>query len=185
MRAGRDRLGDMAMPELRIQLTKRADGGAVLRCVRADGTVTWQRHDGRQGAFFPLHDLTHYAVETVLGFRRGFFGLIADGWAIDETSGKGQRGPLPPEAVLVEHLVGLLDVERATAGEWTAMELAAQLALAGVDDRMDGSGAVPPPLTDAGLHRVRDRRRELFAQWAGVAPAGILELPFDRPAPAA
>ena len=29
--------------------------------------------------FFALHDLTHYAVETVLGFREGFYGLVAAG----------------------------------------------------------------------------------------------------------
>jgi hypothetical protein len=164
------------MPELRIQLTKRADGGAVLRCVRADGSATWQRQDGHQAAFFPLHDLTHYTVETVLGFRDGFFGLIADGWAVEDTSGKGARGPLPPEALVVERLVGLLDVERTTGNEWTAAEFAAQLALAGSGD------AASYKLTDARLGLVRTRRRELFARWAAVAPGEILELPFERPA---
>lgn len=57
------------MPEL-IRMTKQADGGAVLHCVRADGSVTWRRHEGRQAAFFPLHDLSHYPVETGLGCLR-------------------------------------------------------------------------------------------------------------------
>jgi len=48
---------------LRVEITKRADGAGVLRCVRDDGSVTWQKHD-RHAAFFALHDLTHYAVET-------------------------------------------------------------------------------------------------------------------------
>ena len=83
------------MAELLIQLTKRPDGGAVLRCVRGDGTVTWQRHEGAHGRFFPLHDLTHYAVETTLGFRSGFYGLIADepdrqGHARGERSERGR-----------------------------------------------------------------------------------------------
>jgi hypothetical protein len=164
------------MPELHVQLTKCADGGAVLRCIRADGSATWQRHKGRQAAFFPLHDLTHYAVETVLGFRCGFFGLIAEGWGIDETSGKGPGGPLPQEAVLVEHLVGFLDVERATAGAWTAAEYVDQLVLRGLIT----SDATPAWLTDAALDRVRVRRRELFAEWTKVAPASRLELTFDR-----
>jgi hypothetical protein len=79
------------MPALAIQIEKRADGRATLRCTRGDGSVTWQVQRARHAAFFPLHDLTHYAVETVLGFRRGFFGLIADGWDIDDTTGKGRR----------------------------------------------------------------------------------------------
>lgn len=79
------------MPELLIQLTKRADGGAVLRCVRADGSVTWQRHEGRQPAFFPLHDLIHYAVESELGFHRGFYGLVAARAAVRPSAGGGLR----------------------------------------------------------------------------------------------
>ena len=68
-----------------IEFTKRADGRVVLRCVRADESVTWQRNDDQNARFFPLHDLTHYAVEIELGFARGFFGLIAEGWTIEET----------------------------------------------------------------------------------------------------
>lgn len=79
-----------AAPPLRVQLTKRV-GGGVLNCIRADGTVTWQTQDGPPGLFFPYHDLTHYAVEIVLGFRHAFYGLLADGWTIDDTGGKGVR----------------------------------------------------------------------------------------------
>src|SRR5947207_10613282 len=63
-----------------IEFAKRKDGNTVLRCIRDDGSTSWQRVDDNQAAFFPLHDLTHYAVETELGFGQGFYGLIADGW---------------------------------------------------------------------------------------------------------
>src|SRR4051812_11259140 len=102
---------------MRVELTARADGASVLRCTRADGSTVWQRHDGHQARFFPFHDLTHFAVETTLGFHRGFFGLIADGWEIAETEGKGARGALPPETVLVEQVVGLFDRERVGGAE--------------------------------------------------------------------
>lgn len=161
------------IPGLTIELTRRADGGSVLQCIRRDGTVTWQRHDGHQAAFFPGHDLTHYAVETVLGFGCGFFGLIAAGWEIEETDGKGARGALPPEAVLVEHLVGFLDVERTTGAEWSASEYATQLALRGMD-----TAGLPRPLTDAALYHVRRRRDALLAEWATVQPGSRLELDF-------
>ena len=96
---------------MRIEIVKRADGAGVLRCVRPDGSVTWQKQT-RHAAHFALHDLTHYAVETALGYRRGFFGLIAEGWDIEDTSGKGGRGALPAEALEVERIVGLFDSER-------------------------------------------------------------------------
>ena len=74
------------MPDLLIRIKKKTDGSAALTCTRADGSVTWQRQDGQLGRFFPLHDLTHYAVEQTLGFPRAFYGLLAEGWAVAEIS---------------------------------------------------------------------------------------------------
>lgn len=141
--------------------------------------MTWQRQEGRQAAFFPLHDLTHYAVEHELGLRDGFYGLIAAGWDIAATQGKGARGPLPAETLVVEHLVGMLDTERASGTEWTAADINRQAAL------FANAGGRPAPraLTDAELARVRARVRELFGRWAGLAPGGTIELDFDRPSP--
>src|SRR5438309_3304320 len=72
------------MNDLLIRIKKKSDGSAALSCLRADGSVTWQRQTGQQGRFFPLHDLTHYAVETVLGYARGFYGLVAEGWDLTD-----------------------------------------------------------------------------------------------------
>jgi hypothetical protein len=63
------------MASLQINLKKISDEQASLNCRRADSTVTWSRVH----PFYPRHDLSHFAVETVLGLRQGFFGLIAEG----------------------------------------------------------------------------------------------------------
>ena len=149
----------------------------MLECRRADGSATWQCHQGRQAAFFPLHDLTHYAVETELGFRDGFYGLVAAGWDIPDTEGKEARGPLPAETLAVEHLVGMLDTERPSGTEWTAADVNHQAALFAVG----GGRPAPRALTDAELARVRARVRELFGRWAELPPGETLELRFDRP----
>jgi hypothetical protein len=81
---------------LLVQLVKRADGGSALRCRRADGSVSWQTHQGQQAAFFPGHDLTHFAVESELPGTIAFYGLIAAGWDIEDTTGKGRAGPFRP-----------------------------------------------------------------------------------------
>jgi hypothetical protein len=49
---------------LSIRITKRADGGATLRCEREDGSAAWQSHRGSRAAFFPMHDLAHFAIGT-------------------------------------------------------------------------------------------------------------------------
>ena len=163
-------------PELRILMTKRADGSAVLRCERADGSSSFQKQAGKNAAFFPLHDLTHYAVESELGFRSGFYGLVADGWDIEDTTGKGARGKLPPEAVTVEHIVGSLDVERASRVPSSAEDFNAQAAM------FAETRGLPAPraLTDEQLDRVRARMKELFYDWFALADGATLELTFDR-----
>lgn len=124
---------------------------------------------------FPIHDITHYVVETELGFSSGFFGLVADGWDISDTGGKGAHGPLPPEAVTVEHIVGLFDVQRSLRVEWTADEMNEQarmyLAARG--------GAGLRLLTDEEVVRVRRRVSELVQRWHELGPDEILELSFD------
>ena len=42
-------------------------------------TATVQRQKGSLGLVFPPHDLTHFAIETELGYTGGFYGLVADG----------------------------------------------------------------------------------------------------------
>ena len=153
---------------MRVEIVKRADGGGVLRCTRSDGSVTWQKQ-GRHAAHFALHDLTHFAVESTLGFRQAFFGLIAAGWDIEDTTGKGHRGALPPEALKAERIVGLLDSERASGERMTAEELR---------DFYGTKGEPVPLISSDDLHRVRARRSELFAQWRAVPAGGTIELQF-------
>lgn len=165
------------MPSIRIQLTKRADGGAILRCLRPDGSVTWQTHRGQQAAFFPQHDLTHYAVESELGLGTAFYGLMAAGWDADDTGGKGPRGPLPPEAVMVEHIVGLLDVERSSGHLMSPEEFRTALSACAAQHQ-NWPGAAARALDDDAIARIRARRSELFGRWREVPEGGTLELEF-------
>ncbi len=156
---------------MRVQITKKADGSGVLRCVRDDGSVVWQKQNERHAAYFALHDLTHFAVETTLGYRRGFFGLVAEGWDFDDTTGKGSRGPLPPEAGEVEMIVGLFSAEAASSTIWTIEEF-------------NEFGAMQKlrPLSAEEVARVKKRRSELFQQWSAVAPGSMLELQYETQA---
>jgi hypothetical protein len=164
-------------PELHIRFTKRSDGAVVLHCVRRDSSETWERHD-RQALFFSFHDLSHLAVETVLGFSRGFYGLIADGWDIADTTGKGKPGKLPSEGILVEHVVGLLDRERVGGGlPLSAAEFNAHIAQFVANDGLDA----PRAFTEIELAAVRQRIETLHRQWAALPPGSSFELTFDRP----
>jgi hypothetical protein len=168
------------MSDLTIRLAKHADGSVVLSCRRADGTSTWQRNQGNKARFFPVHDLTHYAVETTLGQRRAFYGLVADGWDLQDFGTPWPRGPLPPDADLTEVIVGVLDRERANGEEGTAADLNAQLEQY-LATRSAGRAGGQAPVTDEQLARIRASLRELIARWIAVPPGGALELPFPLP----
>lgn len=165
------------LPDLRIHLKRRADGSAAITCEREDGSVTWQRQEGTIGLVFPAHDLTHYSVETALGFTQGFFGLVADGWDISDFAKPWPRGPIPNEAREVELLVGLLDMQRRMMADWNAEELLQQGRLY-VEGR--GDGATLPGLTDEKLEKIKRLRTDVFAKWAAIEPGETLELLFQR-----
>lgn len=155
---------------MRIQLKRGQDGRDTLACHREDGTATWAPlHD-----FMAVHDLTHYAVETVLGLQSAFLGLLDQGWDIADFEDKTRRQAMPEEALVAEVLVGQLDLERMPANQRTFPEFMEALGLA-----MAGQGAaVPPSVTPEALARIRSRRAELMAAWARTAPGDSLDLPF-------
>jgi len=158
-----------------IRIKKGADGRTSLSCTRADGTTTWQRQQGGQASFFPRHDLTHYAVETVLGHPRGFYGLVAAGWDLPDFGTPWPRGKLPKDANLSELVVGFFDRERASGQMGTAEELNEHLSVYCEENELPA----PEKLTESDLSRVRQKRGGLFAQWEAVEPGGTLELLFD------
>ena len=162
------------MPVLAIRMKRNADGTSALTCIRPDGSTTWHSPKGAQGHFFALHDLTHYAVETTLGVANGFYGLVASGWDISDFGTPERRGQLPPEAGWVEVVVGFLDMERAMGEMYSALEYNEKARL-----YYEVNGGKPVrDLSDDDLNALRDRRRDLFAQWAAIPPGGTLELDF-------
>jgi hypothetical protein len=158
-----------------IRIKKSKDGRTSLSCSRADGTVTWQRQEGKQAAFFPKHDLTHCAVESVLGQRQGFYGLVAAGWDFSDFGTPWPRGKLPADANVSEMIVGFFDLERSTGTTESASELNRKIAEYCAEQSLPSRRV----LTEDELTRIRERCEELFAKWDAVQPGDALEIPFE------
>lgn len=153
---------------MRIQWKKGRDGRSTLACVRADGSRTWARIH----PFFPEHDLTHCAVESVLGFRSAFFGLVASGWEIDAFTAKHLK--LPDEAMWAENIVGLLDLERSSGEMLRAAELNEQL-----DHVLDKQKVARfRAMTDDEVSRMRQLRGRLTSSWRMIPEGETLEVSF-------
>ena len=151
---------------LTIELKKGKDGPSSMACIRTDGTRTW----ARLHPFFPTHDLTHCAVESVLGMTEAFFGLISSGWAIDDFAQPGTSRRLPVQALWAEHLVGLL--EHRIANEAKSLNIAWQSVL------VASSSSLPPPLTDEALSRIVRIREQLGVVWQYLLLGETLRIAF-------
>jgi hypothetical protein len=143
---------------------------------RADGTRTWQKRSGPTAEFFAVHDLTHYAVETTLGATRGFYGLVADGWALADFGTPWPRGRLPDEALAVELIVGYLDGARATGAALSA-DACSQAATAHF---AAAERDVSIRITAAQLALVGERVDALLRRWHGATTGNPLELDFPH-----
>ena len=99
---------------LQITFKKHQNKPNTLSCTRQDGSKTWSKiHPG-----LAIHDLIHYAVETTLDFQNAFYGLLAQGFNIEDFSLPRAERPvellpknLPSEALYTEFLVGLFQME--------------------------------------------------------------------------
>jgi hypothetical protein len=160
----------MPNPPLTIRLKKTPDAPPVLTGVRADGSATWQHSH----IAFPVHDLVHYSVESTLGIGSAFFGLIAQGWSFEDFGNGWPRGPVPPEALEVEAIVGEV---------WRTFLLRETMTAAELNERTASYAASknvarPRDVTDAQLAAIYARLNDLAARWRALPPGGTLELQF-------
>src|SRR5262249_10948350 len=112
---------------------------------------------------------------TTLGFQWGFYGLIADGWDIADTEGKGPRGKPPLESIVVEFIVGLFSGERIGGNPaLNSDEFNKQL------EQMTAANNVPigRKFFDQELNATRGRIRELHDRWTAVPSGATFELTF-------
>lgn len=155
---------------MRIRITKGRNGPSTLTCTRDDGSTTWAKVQD----YFPLHDMTHFVVETTLRIPNAFYSLVADGWNIPDFAVKGNAKKIPPEANLAEALVSRLQRELMPGMVFSAdtynEEVLAVLEGIGNPSRR--------PVTEDELTDMRTRLRELVSQWKELEPGQSIELNF-------
>lgn len=139
----------------------------TLTCIRDDGSVTWT-HLHRE---FVQHDFAHYVVETTLGCKNAFFGLVSKGYDIPGfTEPKSERPfEIPREAIDVEPIVGLLQAD-----------LLEGLGHSGESDGIfrDHSASLPVEITEKQLKVMRQKLRALLERWQNLQPGATMALQF-------
>jgi hypothetical protein len=157
---------------MEILFTKTSKEDQVLSCKRKDGSVTWKH----ASAFFMLHDLCHYAAETILTLKNGFFGMVAAGTDINEFDlPKEQRKVhLTEEAIFAEHLVNIVAIDYTQGRMENLIEV-----LTSVYDNRNEPGLLRF-LTDQKLEDIRKRYRELMEEWNSLPETKSMILLFEE-----
>jgi hypothetical protein len=157
-----------------LKFSKTKDGTPVLSITRRDGSVAWQK----QRAFFPVHDLTHYAIETTLGLRQAFWGMMADGWEFSDFGTPWPRGPMPKleEASLAEVGAGWFD-RFAARLDPDGMGVA-DLNVHQAEYCAQHGLPAPRVITADEFARIRAMRGELALRWYALRPREAMELEF-------
>lgn len=146
-----------------ILLTRVSESEHRFQIQRADGSSESAVINTRS---FLVHDLVHFAVESELGERQAFYGLLASGRSLSEIN---DRENPPSEAALmrIEAWVGPLQSLCQGRGSKTA--------LLGHFEQMN------TPLEAAFVDAVLERMRQLLGHWKSTPFAETMRLEWRLP----
>ena len=140
-----------------------------MRCVRGDGSATWQQSDD----YHVLHDLAHYAVEQTCGFQRAFYGTLAKGADItDYEKPRAERPVIEHEAALAECLVAVLQHE-VFQGRLSCEDFNTTLA-----QNLSTMNSDAVEISGETIERLRQEVRSILTSWADLPVGDTLSLNF-------
>jgi hypothetical protein len=139
---------------VRIAFSKISDERHAVTITRADGTSESVEVETRE---FLRHDLAHFAIESELPIRKGYWGCVASGASL---SGEGVGGG---DAQLAESLAGPIQtLFRTEAGPEAYTELLGRFSRAGGSQDLAA--------------RVHERVRQLRGHWKATPYGSQMEL---------
>ena len=159
-----------------IELKKKKDKNAILHINRSDGSSSWTKlHPGLVD-----HDLAHFAVEKHLNFKKAFYGLIDQGFNIQDFALAQEIKPdalkgnnLPLESIQTEYIVNLLQTEFRNEGKEIDFisTLRHTLELEGIE--------FPNQLDEIKLTAIRQTYHQTFEQWQNLPTGASLQLDLN------
>lgn len=155
---------------MQIRFTKYSGKQHVIKYIRDNGTETWMYCDD----FFIRHDLSHYALEKILGYKTAFNGMLNAGMDIHDFEDKEKRAKMTvtAEAWYAENLANLFLIEIAQ-GPFSDFNQVQQTAFLSFQHQY-------PPITLAEhqIKAVRDYLTGLLELWKTLPSGETLALTF-------
>ena len=154
---------------MEILFTKNISGDHILSCKRKNGSVSWKH----VSSFFIIHDLCHFAVETLMPLKKAFYGMVAAGTDISDFDlPKDQRKfELTEEALFAEQLVNMLTIEYSQGRMENFIEIFTSINDAGSNKAL--------PIDDILLEKTRNLFNQLIQKWNSLKDSETMTLSFE------
>ena len=154
-----------------LQLTKNTGKLNIIKYIRDNGTETWMYSDD----FFIRHDLSHFALEKILGYTTAFNGMINNGMDIKDFENREKRATLTvtAEAYYAENMANLflMEIVQGNLNDFNAVQQTTfellQLSFPKI------------MIPDGKLNEIRLYLQQLLQQWKELPAGETLELSFS------
>lgn len=156
---------------MQICFTKHTGKQHVIKYIRDNGTETWMYCDD----FFIRHDLSHYALEKILGYKTAFNGMLNAGMDIHDFEDREKRAKMSvtAEAWYAENLANLFLIEIGQ-GLFADFNEVQQAAFVSFHQQYP-----PVTLADDQIKAVRDHLTELLEKWKALPSGETLAVTFN------
>jgi hypothetical protein len=153
-----------------MRITKNTGKPHVIKYIRDNGTETWMYSDD----FFVRHDLSHFAIESVMEYSTAFNGMLNGGMDIKDFEDKEKRAKLTvtDEACYAENMSNLFLTE-IMQGEFEDFNAVQQQSFIAMNAQCQAI-----TLSDERIQTIRNYLRQLLDQWNEMPVGQTMELTF-------
>ena len=155
---------------MKMLLKKYEQGPFVIKYRRDNGSETWMQAD----QYFVLHDLSHFAIETMLQYKSAFMGMLNNGMHIKDFEHREKRNKIKisEEAVNAENIANLFLMEL-QQGELEDFNQTLRESFNPMKEQLN-----PVQLSPEQIDAVRNKFKQLVAEWNSTPPGGEMELEY-------
>ena len=153
-----------------LEITKHLDKPHVISYWRDNDTKTWMYADD----FFVRHDLSHYAIESKLGYTSAFMGMLNNGIDIQDFADREKKNKMivSKQARYSEGMANLFLIE-IEQGEIENFNDVMKEIFEISDDKLDA-----PVLSEDELVGIRTCLRQLYKAWSELPVNETMSLPI-------
>ena len=157
--------------EMLIRLTKNTNQPHILKYIRDNGTETWTYGDD----FFIQHDISHFALETILAYKTAFNGMVNSGMNLSDFENREKRAfiNITDEAWYAENMANLFltEISQGVFEDFNEVQ----------QQTFQSFNLTYPviTLTDPIIQAIRSYLGLLLLQWKELLPNETLELTFN------